>query len=259
MTVAPYEPCSTDGWIKAVAERFAWQELDEDLLLWGDCPRCGHGIYKLVHVHRELVLPGPQEGALERAVSRATRDEVVRCNCAAVHEGAGPGASGCGAAGVLTLELSPPKVVATRRASAFDVYWEEQAEQLGRDALTSTRRAAGQWAATVGTLTGIFSIAALITGRSNVSDLAHGYSVAVGIVVALALLAAVTAVTFAALAAQGTPVSVELTGNGIRKLIHDETASAARKLRWSRVCAIVAVFLIAVGIGLMWYGPAASG
>jgi hypothetical protein len=149
-----------------------------------------------------------------------------------------------------------PTIVASRPASPYDLYWQQRANELALQSLPSIRSSAKQWAATIGALTGVFSIAALIKGRSNVADIAAGWSTFVGVAVAVALLAAVVAVTEAALAGQGSPIEMEISGTAARGLLRSEAKTAAKQLRLSRFFTLIATLLIGVAVGALWYAPA---
>jgi hypothetical protein len=103
-------------------------------------------------------------------------------------------------------------------ATVSDATWQRRAEELQFSALPGIRATAERWAATVGSLTGIFTIAAIIKGPSDITAVRGSlhllgtrlsWSVAAGILVAAALACASTAIVLAAMAAQGTPGGVQ--------------------------------------------------
>lgn len=97
----PYDPRSDKDWIDQVVKTFTWEETEGGWVFWGDCPRCGHGMFKEVVLTRRPVVAG----ASERALPAPARPETVQCNCTALHPGQGAEVKGCGACGVMELEL----------------------------------------------------------------------------------------------------------------------------------------------------------
>jgi hypothetical protein len=155
-------------------------------------------------------------------------------------------------------------------ATVTDAAWQRRAEELQFSALPGIRATAERWAATVGSLTGIFAIAAIIKGPSDITAVRGGldllglhlsWSVAAGILVAAALACASAAVVLAAMAAQGTPRRFRFTGIELRRLIPRETIQAARQLRASRILAVSAIPLLGLATGIIWYAtpPGRSG
>jgi hypothetical protein len=151
--------------------------------------------------------------------------------------------------------IKRPRITASRAATPFERYWELEAEKAIRGALPAIRSTATKWAATIGTLTGIFGIAALIKGRENIAELTRGFEIAVGVLVALALVLSVIAVLLAALAAQGSVKGVR-DGPSLRALYASQMRTAHLQLSFSRATAVVAVLVLVVAIGMTWYGPA---
>jgi hypothetical protein len=157
-------------------------------------------------------------------------------------------------------------------ATVTDAAWQRRAEELQFSALPGIRATAERWAATVGSLTGIFTIAAIIKGPSDITavrgslgllGLHLSWSVVAGILVAAALACASTAIVLAAMAAQGTPRRFRFTGVELRRLYPTETIRAARQLRASRILAVCTIPLLGLATGVIWYAtpaerPAAS-
>jgi hypothetical protein len=155
----------------------------------------------------------------------------------------------------MSLEIRDPRFVDVAPATAYDRRWSVEANRLAEDALPAIRSTATKWGATVGTLTGIFGIVALIKGRENVDDLTRGWEITVGVLVACALLFAAVSVVLAALAAQGSVKKIDVTGEAVRRFYRREATTARWQLVFSRVTAVLAVLLLGTAVGMTWYGP----
>jgi hypothetical protein len=139
--------------------------------------------------------------------------------------------------------------------------WARAAEEEQFTALARVRAAAEKWAGTIGALTGIFTIAAFVKGNDEIAELTQPTQYAVVITVAAALLCAFLAIYFAALAAQGVPVYFSADENPANDPVaywehyQDEVRKAAKQLRLSRFLVIPATLLLAIAVGIMWFGP----
>lgn len=161
----------------------------------------------------------------------------------------------------LTITPSPTPATVT------DATWQRRAEELQFSALPAIRATAEKWAATVGSLTGIFAIAAIIKGPSDITAVRGSlkllafrlpWSAAAGILVGAALACASMAIVLASMAAQGTPRRFRFTGTELRRLYPTETIRAACQLRASRILAITAIPLLGLAIGIVWYATPAE-
>jgi hypothetical protein len=150
-----------------------------------------------------------------------------------------------------------------RPALPSDRKWQAQADALELNALTTVRDAAQKWAGTLGALTGLLGLVALVKGPEDLTGLAPWPSpfppisgtVAVAVVLGVALACAFVATYLAALAAQGIPHETYLDGTILRRESPRQAAKAARYLLYSRVLVIPATLLLVVGAGLTWLGP----
>jgi MFS family permease len=134
--------------------------------------------------------------------------------------------------------------------------WEEKVEQLEFEALDRVRTTAEKWAVSLGGILGLFSTLLLVKGPSDIGGLTRDFKVIVGVVLVLALLAAVLAVYLAGLAAQGIPETVAWpSGAELREWERNQAKRAKARLRRSRQLTVPAVGLVIGAIALTWYGP----
>jgi hypothetical protein len=151
---------------------------------------------------------------------------------------------------------TPPRILRTISVTPEDRKWDELAEQMRMDALPRIRGTAERWTSTVSAITGLFGLVALVKGREDITSLRSDWRIIAGVLIALALLIALTSIVFAAFAAQGTPRRVEiLSGAAVKELYQHGTHIARRQLAWSRISAVVAVLVLGLAIGITWYGP----
>ena len=135
--------------------------------------------------------------------------------------------------------------------------WAQRADELEFDALTRVRATAEKWAASLAAILGVAGTVLLVKGRGDISTLTTGYQVLVAVVIFAALVVAVVATFYAALAAQGTPQDVKWpSGAKLRDWERQQSLSAVRRLKTSRLLAIVAIGLVVLAVGLTWFGEA---
>ena len=133
------------------------------------------------------------------------------------------------------------------------------AEQLIAEQLPRTRALAAQWAATLGGLTALFGAGMVIDADDAVRALhPEGWAIAYGILTAAALVAAATAILLAALAAQGSVVTIPPDITERLELRQRLVADARRNVQWSRRSAALAVILLIGAFGVRWYAPQES-
>lgn len=155
-----------------------------------------------------------------------------------------------------------PKIVGPAEVGEDTLRWEKKAAELEFEALSKVRGAAEKWAATLTALLGLIGTVAIIKGPEEVGDLGDDAKLAIGVLLAIAFLAALTASLLAAYAAQGTPKDLKWpNGPGLRKWEHDEAQQAKQQLFWSRFTTVAAVLLIAAAAAVAWLAdsPAKSG
>jgi len=142
-----------------------------------------------------------------------------------------------------------------RAAGREDREWAARAHDLEFNALPKIQATAERWAGTIGALTGVFSIAAFIKGPEDIGTYPVPARIALGLFVAIALIAAFIAMYQAALAAQGTIERVYNDPASIREAYRLGAERAGNRLQCSRWCAIVAVAALAIATGITWYTP----
>jgi len=121
-------------------------------------------------------------------------------------------------------------------------------------AVDRVKTAAEKWGASITTITGVFGIITLIKGPEDISNLTSGNKMVVGIALLVALVTAVTSIFLAALAAQGIPHDIWLTGAQARRDSRNVVKKASAFLAVSRFLVIPAVLGMGAAIGLTWYG-----
>lgn len=140
-------------------------------------------------------------------------------------------------------------------ASPEDREWANLADEFKFEALPQIRSAAEKWTTTITSLTGVFSLIALIKRREDITDLKFEYEVAVAICLGVALLLAFVAIRQADLAAQGNPTQIYNNPDQLEAQNGAAIEDARNKLQSSRVLVVPATLLIAVAIGITWFGP----
>lgn len=120
--------------------------------------------------------------------------------------------------------------------------------------LALARGRATSWAKGVGALLATGLAFGLVKGRSDLTDLAPGFAVAVGVLLILAIAVAAVAAYFLFRAAYGRlgAAPPEITDH---TLVVQTMADLRIGLRW----AVAGVTALLLSVGLTWYGPAAEG
>ncbi|MFF3840451.1 hypothetical protein [Streptomyces sp. NPDC001930] len=148
-------------------------------------------------------------------------------------------------------------VPTARAASASDLQRAREHREMLREAVPRVRAAALAWrnglAALLGGLVGF----GLITGRSDIGQLADRWAVVVGLLLLAALLCGAIGAMQILLAAHGRPRVVELESLAPRALQEQQEAvDAARRLRRGIVLTFLCTALLVGAVGTTWYGPA---
>jgi hypothetical protein len=133
--------------------------------------------------------------------------------------------------------------------------WEKRADDLAFEQLPQIRAKAEKWVTTISTLTGLTSVLALLQGRDDISALTQEAEIIVGILLGLALSAAIAAIYYGALASQGTPQNILNDPVSVRNWYSQSAQKAANQLKWSRLLAVLTVLFLASAIYITWFGP----
>lgn len=127
--------------------------------------------------------------------------------------------------------------------------------EAAREALPRLRELAGQWAATVTTLTGLFGLGALISGDDAVRALDTRWRVAYGVLALVALTAAAVSILQASLAAQATVAEVGPDVSARVAERRERIQAVRRRLAISRWAAGVALVMAVLALAVRWYAP----
>jgi hypothetical protein len=224
------------------------------LCLIGACPACGHEMDKMVRQRMDDEAGAPSSA---RELNREL-DVLVYCNCTGLHPGRPADRTGCGSYGWLhvtrELESGGWRSAAHEPAIPEDLRWELRAEQLYGARLGDVRATAEKWTASVTSITGVFSIVALIKGPDAIGALKAAYFYTAIPLIALAVLLALIAIYLGALAAGGTPRVGRLSGREARFWLGFQASAAQHELKYSRRTAMLAVFAMLGAILVTWVG-----
>ena len=139
-----------------------------------------------------------------------------------------------------------------------DREWQERARRLTLNSLYDIRAVAGRWAATIGSLTGVLSVVALVAGPRTVDQLQVGWRIAAGAFVLVAIVAAAWATWAAADAAQGRVLTSLSTYARIREDFRSEETRARQRLSQAKALVVAAMAALVVAVGISWFAPAGN-
>jgi hypothetical protein len=139
--------------------------------------------------------------------------------------------------------------------TAVDREWQARARRLTLDSLYDVRAVAGRWAATIGSLTGLLSLVALVAGPRTADQLPIGWRIAAGICVLAAIGCAGSATWCAAEAAQGTIGSALSTYAEVRDRFREQEQAARIRLDRAKVLVVAAMAALTVAVALTWFVP----
>jgi hypothetical protein len=151
-----------------------------------------------------------------------------------------------------------PAATQLRQATAAEIDMQLRAEQEAREALPATRSTAEKWGATIAAIFTAIGVASVLQGREAIQRLLGAWEPVAGAVGLGALLLALVAIGFAAIAAQGTPRKAALTGFELRDYEITEAAKARGRLRASRILTGIAVLMVIGALAVLWYAPDGS-
>ena len=144
------------------------------------------------------------------------------------------------------------------RVSSEDREWQARAQQLTLNSLYDIRAVAGRWAGTIGSLTGVLSLIALVAGPRTASQLQVGWRIAAGVLVLVAIVAAGWATWAAADAAQGKILTTLSTYARIRDDFRHEEERARRLLARAKTLVVIAMTALVVAVGVSWFAPSGT-
>ncbi len=139
--------------------------------------------------------------------------------------------------------------------SAIDREWQVRAERLTLDSLYDVRAVAGRWATTIGSLTGLLSLVALVAGPRTVDQLPLGWRIVTGVCVLLAIGCAGCSTWCAAEAAQGSIGSGLSTYAQARDRFREQELAAVALLRRARILVVAAMAALVLAVASTWFVP----
>jgi hypothetical protein len=135
-----------------------------------------------------------------------------------------------------------------------DLQWEREADELRHTGLKAARDAAAGWEKSIASVLGVFTVVAFIKGPEALKDLDDTVGVIVVVVVLSAAICAIVATVCAALASQGSVHKLQrLDGVALRDFNRDAAKKVGDLLWASRFMALLAAFLILVGMAVAWF------
>ncbi|MFG2775099.1 hypothetical protein [Streptomyces sp. NPDC048350] len=144
-----------------------------------------------------------------------------------------------------------------RAANSSDLQRAREQRETLREAVPRVRAAALAWRNGLGALLGGLVGFGLITGRSDIGQLADRWAVAVGVLLLAALTCGAIGATQILLAAHGRPRVVDLHTLPPRALQEQQEAiDDAARLRRGIVFTFLCTALLVAAVGTTWYGPA---
>ena len=152
----------------------------------------------------------------------------------------------------------PVPIEAGSPATFQDVHWQQLADELPFESLPRIRSMGAKWAATIGSITGVFAIVALIKGPEEIGALDSPERYWVIGLTAAAVVAATAAMLWAAHAAQGSAKEILLSGSDLRAVYQSDARAGAQAITTSRWLTAAAVGALALAIGLTWLSTPAS-
>lgn len=149
----------------------------------------------------------------------------------------------------------PTFAAAPAPPSADDLRWAKQLDSVTFGALDNTRAAAAKWAGTITAVTSVFTIFALIKGRTDITGLTQGWEITVGVLLLVSTYLVLRAIMLAALAAEGSPTWETVNALNVRQYFGDANVKAQWQLLGSRVAAVLAMVSLGAAIALVWFAP----
>lgn len=145
-------------------------------------------------------------------------------------------------------------------ATPEDVRWARMADEARFNGLPDIQRSAERWGATILVITGLLTTLTVVRGASDLAALQDlwPYKLLVGVLAGISLLLAVASVVWAAMAAQGQPVNIVVSGPRYAEETVKATKVANSRLKTSRRLALLIVPFYMATLGIMAYAPQKS-
>ncbi|MET9554320.1 hypothetical protein [Streptomyces sp. NPDC006645] len=134
------------------------------------------------------------------------------------------------------------------------------ADEARFNGLPDIQRSAERWGATILVITGLLTTLTVVRGASDLAALQDLWpnKLLVGVLAGTSLLLAVSSVVWAAMAAQGQPVSIVVSGPRYAEETGKATRVAGSRLKTSRRLALAIVPFYMATLGFMAYAPQKS-
>jgi hypothetical protein len=145
-------------------------------------------------------------------------------------------------------------------ATPDDLRWAKMAGEARFNGLPDIQRTAERWGATILVITGLLTTLTVVRGASDLAALRDlwPHKILVGSFAGIALLVAIISVILAAMAAQGQPVEIVVSGPRFEEATGKATRTASGRLKWSRYLAVLVVPFYLAALGIMAYAPQAT-
>jgi hypothetical protein len=158
----------------------------------------------------------------------------------------------------MPAQLKPPVGFPTSASIADDEAW----ASLVANQLTDVRKTAENWRNGLVALIGLIATFSAVKGSSDFSGLARWAVDSVGVLLSLALVSGIFGAWKSLAAAYGTPSVITLEQfralGGVNGFHLDLAGKTICNLHWARRATIATVILVALAVGLTWYGPRSS-
>ncbi|WP_239067290.1 hypothetical protein [Actinomadura bangladeshensis] len=144
----------------------------------------------------------------------------------------------------------------SQRATESDLRAVQRRDRLLRAELPRVREAATAWRNGLAGLLAALIGFGLVKGRSDVGQLAARWAVAVGVLLAAALLVGAAGALLLLRAAHGRPDATaarDLLSASVAD--HVEATNSVRALKWGIRATLGCTLLLIVAVGFTWYGP----
>ncbi|MFI1988527.1 hypothetical protein [Actinoplanes sp. NPDC020271] len=143
--------------------------------------------------------------------------------------------------------------------SDVDREWQARARRLTLDSLYDVRAVAGRGAATVGSLTGLLSLVALVGGPRAADQLPVAWRIIAGICVLTAICCAGGATWCAAEAAQGSIRPTLSTAKRVSEEFRKQEDEARTLLQRAKFLVVAAMGALLAAVALGWFAPKEAG